>query len=436
MAVGNVQHSPATLLQRLETELQPIAAKESADNRWFEVDENNHLMLRERPLDCLSIIREFLLRIFTSKLTLLEHKFESITEQVAEYLRAENDPNRLGNFLNRYTIALNELYHCAARMQQAQRISQQALNRMRALQEIQDLILTDREESITLERNGYRISPYRLLNCVHLINEIPDATAQLETSAGVLTADFCFKTADAPREIWAKVTHVAKQRFGPIPTKLCVGKKGELTSWPLRGTQAGKLCIENLSDKQVCITLTDVAGKTASIVEQLQIKRFWLEAHQTQDLSMHEIYSEKNLIYQHDCLMVESSFVTPQISFRPACKLASHQISVTPQGTLSMDIKPLKISNEWEASAFRLSATLEENVEFQVDRPYELVTLDLPGGYQDKLLFARPQKIKIPGSMLMDNLRVGLARDPVRLAFIQQNGMIAIIRCDRVIPAV
>ena len=152
----NPQHLHANLLQ----ELGGIEAKETSDSRWFEMDGDDHLSLRERPVDFLSCIWECLVRLFTDKLPRLEQKFMSISDRVEEYLEAENDETRLAEFLNRFTIPLNELYRCAARMQQAQRISEDAVAHLQSKPHIRDYMITEIDPHRTVELRGRRYHPY------------------------------------------------------------------------------------------------------------------------------------------------------------------------------------------------------------------------------------------------------------------------------------
>lgn len=215
-AIGQVVRNPAILNQQLEAELQGINAKTCTDNLWFEVDDNAQLILRERPLDCLAIIWEFLVRLFTDKLTRLEQKFESITLHVAEYLRVENDPQRLGEFLNRHTLAINELYRCAAKMQRAHRISQDVLNHMQAHPEINDLVITELDEAgrapAYLFRGIVTVVNSRKEHCsmkLRFANEQRKLEQELSKEQLVTGKTYRtnFVSAGSPNSVHAEITH-------------------------------------------------------------------------------------------------------------------------------------------------------------------------------------------------------------------------------------
>src|ERR1700722_20266110 len=91
----------------LNIELEGIKNKRFLDDKHFDFDAAVHLVLHERPLDCLSQIWEFLVRLFTRKLSNLEGKITQISTQVEQYLINEEKGDRLNEFLGRFTPAIN-----------------------------------------------------------------------------------------------------------------------------------------------------------------------------------------------------------------------------------------------------------------------------------------------------------------------------------------
>lgn len=162
------------LHNNLVQELNAIAPKRLDDNLWFDFGAEDRLILRPRPLGFLACLWELLARFFTSKLSRLENKFVWITAEVEAYLAQENDQGRLGLFLNTHTESLNEIFRCAMKMQQAGRISQEAVDEMEQKALVRSYVLMPRDETA---RRGEGEDPYLHLARLHLTNE---STAQVE----------------------------------------------------------------------------------------------------------------------------------------------------------------------------------------------------------------------------------------------------------------
>lgn len=104
-------------------EVASISAKRRDDDKHFNLNSNGRLYLVDRPYSCWAQMCEWLTRLFTNKLPNLERKFLDVTLQVEQYLKREQDEERVSQFLNTYTSSINELYHCAGRMKAAARIA-------------------------------------------------------------------------------------------------------------------------------------------------------------------------------------------------------------------------------------------------------------------------------------------------------------------------
>src|ERR1700722_2541369 len=145
----------------LNIELEGIKNKRFLDDKHFGFDAGGYLVLHERPLDWLSQIWEFIVRLFTNKLPSLEGKITQISTQVEHYLMHEQDEIRLNEFLGKFTPAINELHRCAARMQGANLISRQVVQHLLAQRITQEIVIVPMSDTESVEHRGQTYHPYK-----------------------------------------------------------------------------------------------------------------------------------------------------------------------------------------------------------------------------------------------------------------------------------
>lgn len=346
--------APQELFTNLVDELRGIEAKETTDARWFELGEDDRLTLRARPLDFLSLIWEFLERIFTSKLVRLEQKFESISDQVEEYLNAETDERRLGEFLNRFTIPMNELYRCAGRMQQAQRISENALAHLQTKARICDYMIAEIDPHRRVELRGREYNPYLRSVVFAVENTIPNYSVVFNCSEGHRLQDFlrdrvvrkervsqCFSADDRLIEIFAEVT---SQRRLALPRDLSHTitldsnlVASEISQKIVQGT-VRELKFQNLNDKTMRIK---IHGWESGVGE------FSLGVMEKRNITLPNDFPADKMDYS-------ITYQTAPKSLFFGCKIARYTMGVNQRGDLDSEIVPMHVRDRTQPREYSL----------------------------------------------------------------------------------
>ncbi|MFI5334377.1 MAG: hypothetical protein ACHQT8_04320 [Chlamydiales bacterium] len=171
----------------LTRNLNAIQTKNVGDSQWF-VLHGEDLALARRPVRgnclyriwlCISRVLERIVFWATGRPPLLEQRFISLFTQIEQHLGAlmqTQNQAGLALFLNTYTTAINEIFRCATRMQQAGKISERTLNNLRSHERIQNYIITNINERLTVRVGAREYHPYGRIVEFRATNKLPDST--------------------------------------------------------------------------------------------------------------------------------------------------------------------------------------------------------------------------------------------------------------------
>lgn len=115
--------SPEQLNRWLQDELQPIAKKNSFDDKWFTVGRDNKLSLYSRPNGFFGKLLECISRLIWNKYKPLEKKFANISAELERYLKIETNETRLAEFCNKYTLAINEIFRTSLKLHDSYKVA-------------------------------------------------------------------------------------------------------------------------------------------------------------------------------------------------------------------------------------------------------------------------------------------------------------------------
>ncbi len=435
----SIRPDPQPLRQRLETELHGIENKRMGDERWYEV-EGDRLVLHERPRDWWALFCKFLRRLFTSELSTIERKFESITQLVEDYLDAENNPNDLSQFLLRYTLAINELYRCAARMQQARRISENALTHMRAHPKTERLIITEQDSTQTIRVGGRAYHPYRFMCGVTLRTDLPgqqkvrfklanEAGPERQICAKVYphkhNGQIAFESHGEPQEIWAEITQ-------EIALKAIHHNCAEVTFRDYGDRLDAGRFRRSSQEERGLLRFTSHSSQSMQIVistEEREVHRLTVGPSESQDFSVPEEL-------RSSALKVQTIFSTARQAFKP-CKLAHYSFEVIPYtGTdslLMQTVRPYWVSRRGEARAQMIVAGQQERFGGEKHGELKLYVMEVPGIFTQHHLLDSSYKFNLPShDSLIRHLAHYLADQPGRLESLRQQAISMTLREDEV----
>jgi hypothetical protein len=315
----------------LSAQLDSIVTKRIGDNRWFELGENDSLVVVDRPLGFLAQIWEALARIFTSKLARLEQKFVWIGERVEEYLSAElNDgrnEDRLGLFLAKYTEAINEIYRCASRMQQADRISQQGIENLRGRARVMRDVYMEPQRGV-----------YPRLASVKIVNRNPNPvefifpdefetadTRELQVREG-LGKEFRIEPRGVPLQISTLVRQTHELPYLPGKCIVDLLANGEIETQRNENEQAPHLEMNFVNNGETDLQVGCQAGE-------------WdIHAHGTK---AGVIFTPALLENAEDrTILLTTTRHGPQATFNLGCKIAKYVFEIDAEGRASTRISP------------------------------------------------------------------------------------------------